>query len=789
MAAFWYNSIFLILSFSLVSFFPCSIYSLSTLSISESSNQTLVCALIHPNNQPSFLNCTSFPSGIRIPVDKNASSSFSGIVAGDGFLCSLMSLSSAPNTSILICWRFSANGTNMSRKRIYRGPALKQLVAGNSHVCGLVNGSTSRVECWQWHRFNSNTWNRHSYDFSSISVGENFVCGVSKIGKVTCLGSNNKVVGNEPSWNCSAVSAGFNHACGISSENDSLHCWGDMKGDKPQEKFTSLALGENRSCALRTNGTVVCWGENNFSLPVDLQETYFVAIEAKRSVFCGVLSSNFSLYCWGNPIFDASNNFTVFESDVKPGPCTRECPSWSNALPGYGRFCEQGYVVCQPHEGTEEPPDQRPFAPSPAPEIDKPPSSSGSKWSKKMVAFLVVGCVGSIAFVLVCCFLAFKFCKIRGSRIHDSGPLEMTQLQGHQGAVAANAAAAVVAGQPVLEKRLSHVVSMGANGASLEEFSLEELLEATSNFSEEHKIGTGSYGSVYYARLTDGRQVAIKRAETSASSSYVGGHARRQEDKDNAFVNELESLSRLNHKNLVRLLGFFEDTKERILVYEYMNNATLHDHLHKLPHSPLVSWAARINVALDAARGVEYLHVYAVPPVIHRDIKSSNILLDDTLHAKVSDFGLSLMGPEDDESHLSLRAAGTFGYMDPEYYRLQQLTTKSDVYSFGVVLLELLSGYNAIHKNENGVPRNVVDFVVPYIVNDEIHRILDPKMPAPNPFEIEAVAYVGYLAADCVSLEGRDRPSMTDIVSSLERALSFCLASVSRSSSTTQSST
>ncbi|CAB4267613.1 unnamed protein product [Prunus armeniaca] len=653
-------------------------------------------------------------------------------------------------------------------KPIYRGPALKQLVAGNSHVCGLVNGSTSRLECWQWHRFNMN---RYIHDFSSIAVGENFVCGVSKIGKVTCLGSNIKVVGTEPSWNCSAVSAGFNHACAISSETGGLHCWGDMKGKKPQEKFTSLALGENRSCALRTNGTIVCWGENNFSLPVALQETYFVAIEAKRSVFCGVLSSNFSLYCWGNPIFDASNHFMVFESDVQPGPCTRECPSGSNALPGYGRFCKQGYV-CQPQ----------------LPEIEKSSSSSGSKWSKKMVAFLVVGCVGSLAFVLVCCFLVFKFCKIRGSRIHDSGPLEVTQLQGHH-SNQGTAAAAVVAGQPVLEKRLSHVVSMGANGASLEEFSLEELLEATSNFSEEHKIGTGSYGSVYYARLTDGRQVAIKRAETSASSSYVGGHARRQEDKDNAFVNELESLSRLNHKNLVRLLGFFEDTKERILVYEYMNNATLHDHLHKLVHSPLVSWAARINVALDAARGVEYLHMYAVPPVIHRDIKSSNILLDDTLHAKVSDFGLSLMGPEDDESHLSLRAAGTFGYMDPEYYRLQQLTTKSDVYSFGVVLLELLSGYNAIHKNENGVPRNVVDFVVPYIVNDEIHRILDPKMPPPNPFEIEAVAYVGYLAADCVSLEGRDRPSMTDIVSSLERALSFCLASVSRSSSTTRSST
>lgn len=249
-----------------------------------------------------------------------------------------------------------------------------------------------------------------------------------------------------------------------------------------------------------------------------------------------------------------------------------------------------------------------------------------------------------------------------------------------------------------------------------------------------------------------------------------------------------EFLSRLNHKNLVRLLGYCEDNNERVLVFEYRNNGTLHDHLHRLENSPLTSWTARIKVALNAARGVEYLHEYAVPTVIHRDIKSSNILLDTNGNAKVSDFGLSLLGPQDDETHLSLRAAGTVGYMDPEYYRLQQLTTKSDVYSFGVTMLELLSGYKAIHKNENGVPRNVVDFVVPYIVQDEIHRVLDRRVPPPTPFEIEAVSYVGYLAADCTTLEGRDRPTMTEIVNNLERAFLACLATPNFSRSNTDSS-
>ena len=312
------------------------------------------------------------------------------------------------------------------------------------------------------------------------------------------------------------------------------------------------------------------------------------------------------------------------------------------------------------------------------------------------------------------------------------------------------------------------------NDETIQIIPLQMLLEATNNFSEHNKIGTGSFGSIYRATLNNGREVAIKRAEISESKPYES-YVNDCEYHVNAFLSELEALSHLSHKNLVRLLGFCEDDNEYVLVFDYMSNRSLHDHLHKLPSTPLMSWVTRIKVALDIARGIEYLHVYAVPPIIHRDIKSSNILLDVTWTAKVTDFGLSLKAPMDAESPLLLLAAGTVGYMDPEYYRLQQLTTKSDVYGFGVVLLEMLSGYNAIHSDENGVPRNVVDFVVPYIVQDEIQKVLDPKVPPPTPFEIEAVAYVGYLAVDCVSPEGLNRPSMTKIVKSLQIALDACL--------------
>ncbi|XP_055835784.1 serine/threonine-protein kinase-like protein CCR4 [Solanum dulcamara] len=765
---FFFSLVFISLCFQPIS-------SLSTVAISKTSNRTLVCALISSSSsfpQESSLNCTSFPQGIQIPL--NPSVSFTGIVGGNGFLCALTSSS----TSIMVCWRFSNNGTDLTYKRIYVGPLLTNLDSGNSHICGIVNG-TNRLQCWQWREFSSSSTSSIT---SNLAVGDDFVCGLLPSGQIQCLGSFRNVTDAIPLGNYSEIAAGSHHACAI-SKNGSLACWGNMVVEKPIGQFVYLALGDTRGCALRANKTVICWGENGFSLPSSLSETSFETLEAKKDIFCGIVTSNYSLFCWGNNIFNS--NPAVFNGvEVVPGPCTTSCPC--SPLPNYAKFCGQELKICEHCVWTEfDPPIVNASGPSPPPLSPQP---TPSQWNRRNVAFLVVGCVGSLMMLSVLVILFLKYCKIRGCRVHDSGRLDEVGTPPQQGSQTSQVQDQLGPQPPVLEKRLSQLISMG-NGAHLEEFSLQVLLQVTNNFSEEHKIGTGSFGSVYHATLEDGREVAIKRAEASASSSYAGGSKYRQEDKDSAFLNELEFLSRLNHKNLVRLFGYCEDNNERVLVFEYMNNGTLHDHLHKLDSSSLISWTARIKVALDAARGIEYLHEYAVPAVIHRDIKSSNILLDTNGNAKVSDFGLSLWGPQDNETHLSLRAAGTVGYMDPEYYRLQQLTTKSDVYSFGVMMLELLSGYKAIHKNENGVPRNVVDFVVPYIVQDEIHRVLDGRVPPPTPFEIEAVSYVGYLAADCTTLEGRDRPTMTELVNNLERALQACLTTPNFSRSNTDSST
>ncbi|KAJ0978258.1 hypothetical protein J5N97_013732 [Dioscorea zingiberensis] len=214
-----------------------------------------------------------------------------------------------------------------------------------------------------------------------------------------------------------------------------------------------------------------------------------------------------------------------------------------------------------------------------------------------------------------------------------------------------------------------------------------------------------------------------------------------------------------------------------------MKNGALYDHLHAKKSSGagagvLDSWKMRIKVLLDASRGIEYLHNYAVPPIIHRDIKSSNILLDGNWTARVSDFGLSLMGPAAEGEHLSMKAAGTVGYMDPEYYGLQQLTVKSDVYGFGVVMLEVLTGKRAIFKNgEGGSPTSVVDYAVPCIAAGDVYKVLDERIGAPCAHEAEAVELVAYTAVHCVSLEGRERPTMTDVVANLESAHGMCQGS------------
>ncbi|CAD5165745.1 unnamed protein product [Musa acuminata subsp. malaccensis] len=756
---------------------PSIAASLSTVAISRISNVVVVCAVVRPNaNRGYDLSCTSLPTGHRRIYRSGPISSFA-IAGGDGFLC-LLSLST--DVSTMVWWDLyqeSYNGWPPDYRRVYSGPPLADLSAGDTHVCGVRGGSLPRPTCWRWNQF---TFPEGVY-FSDIAVGGDFVCGLLLSREIACFGNDIGVVGQEPPGTYSTVAAGTRHACAVTGDGK-LVCWG---AGKPEVgvipiRISSLALGENKTCALGSHGGVMCWGDNS-SLPSSLANTEFVAIHAKGSTICGILRINYSLACWGSAVF--CHKPVVFEG-VLPGTCMPTSSCRCGPLEGSGQLCANGRVVCSLCELGREA--SSPRAPLPPPPPPASPNAAATPRRRKTV-FVVIGSVGfAIGLVtLILCLLYFARCN---GRIHDSGAARRPLAPGLPSALARPHGSGGL--HAPIECRFSSLFCRG-HSAMVEEFPLSVLLAATDNFAESQKVGSGSFGSVYRATLDDGRVVAIKRAETSASSSTTapGPAENKRPDKESAFLSELALLSRVNHKNLVRLLGYCNQGPERVLVYEFMANGSLHDHLHRLPGATLGSWGARLRVALDAARGLEYLHTYAVPPIIHRDIKSSNILLDETWTAKVSDFGLSLMSPVEDERrpdyHPPDRAAGTVGYMDPEYYRLQHLTAKSDVYSFGVVLLELLTGCRVIHQNEDsGTPRNVVEFAMPHIAADDVHRVLDPRVPTPKPSEIEAVTYVGYLAIDCVSPEGRERPTMTEVVDGLERSLDACeppSASLSRS--------
>ncbi|XP_052175238.1 probable LRR receptor-like serine/threonine-protein kinase At1g67720 isoform X2 [Diospyros lotus] len=224
-------------------------------------------------------------------------------------------------------------------------------------------------------------------------------------------------------------------------------------------------------------------------------------------------------------------------------------------------------------------------------------------------------------------------------------------------------------------------------------FTLSEIEDATKKF--QRKVGSGGFGAVYHGTLKDGREIAVKVLN---SNSYQG---KRE------FTNEVTLLSRIHHRNLVQFLGYCQEEGKSMLVYEFMHNGTLKEHLHGRQS---INWIKRLEIAEDAAKGIEYLHTGCTPSIIHRDLKTTNILLDKNMRAKVSDFGLSKFAVEG-ASHVSSIVRGTVGYLDPEYYICQQLTEKSDVYSFGVILLELISGHDAISNESFGSDcRNIVQW-------------------------------------------------------------------------------
>ncbi|KAK8509895.1 hypothetical protein V6N12_001963 [Hibiscus sabdariffa] len=310
--------------------------------------------------------------------------------------------------------------------------------------------------------------------------------------------------------------------------------------------------------------------------------------------------------------------------------------------------------------------------------------------------------------------------------------------------------------------------SLGGSGlrsisesTNLIHFSFDEIKEATKNFSRDNIIGRGGYGNVYKGYLSDGSEVALKRFKNCSAAG------------DANFTHEVEVIASVRHVNLVALRGYCTATTtleghQRIIVCDLMKNGSLYDHLFGSMEKKL-SWPIRQKIALGTARGLAYLHYGAQPAIIHRDIKASNILLDDRFEAKVADFGLAKFTPEG-MTHLSTRVAGTMGYVAPEYALYGQLTERSDVYSFGVVLLELLSGKKALVMDDDNHPSLVADWAWSLVKAERALDVIEDGLPELGPPEV-LEKYV-LIAVLCSHPELQCRPTMDQVVKMLETDVS-----------------
>ncbi|KAK8471489.1 hypothetical protein PHAVU_003G239300 [Phaseolus vulgaris] len=303
--------------------------------------------------------------------------------------------------------------------------------------------------------------------------------------------------------------------------------------------------------------------------------------------------------------------------------------------------------------------------------------------------------------------------------------------------------------------RLTDISSHGYINLGLK-IPLIDLQLATKNFHANQLIGKGGFGNVYKGVLKNGMTVAVKRSQPGSGQGLP------------EFQTEIMVLSKIRHRHLVSLIGYCDERLEMILVYEYMEKGTLRDHLYNTKF-PTLSWKARLQICIDSARGLHYLHKGAAGGIIHRDVKSTNILLDENHVAKVADFGLSRSGPLGTESYVTTGVKGTFGYLDLEYFRSQQLTEKSDVYSFGVVLLEVLCARAAIDPSLPRDQINLAEWGLLCKNKGTLQEIIDPSIK--DQIDQNSLRKFSETIEKCLQEDGSDRPTMGDVLWDLEYAV------------------
>eukprot|EP00258_Populus_trichocarpa_P048740 XP_024464759.1 probable receptor-like protein kinase At1g80640 isoform X2 [Populus trichocarpa] len=299
-----------------------------------------------------------------------------------------------------------------------------------------------------------------------------------------------------------------------------------------------------------------------------------------------------------------------------------------------------------------------------------------------------------------------------------------------------------------------NLLRMAGKKGSVAVMEYQLLQAATNNFREDNVLGQGGHGCVYKARFSEKLLAAVKRFEGEA------------QDIGREFENELNWLTKIQHQNIISLLGYCLHGETRFLVYEMMQNGSLESQLHGPTHGSALTWHLRMKIAVDVARGLEYLHEHCNPPVVHRDLKSSNILLDSSFNAKLSDFGLAVTSGIQSKNIELSGTLGTLGYVAPEYLLDGKLTDKSDVYAFGVVLLELLIGRKPVEQMSPDQCQSIVSWAMPQFTDrSKLPNIVDPVIK--DTMDLKHLYQVAAVAVLCVQQEPSYRPLITDVLHSL----------------------
>ncbi|XP_057471908.1 probable receptor-like protein kinase At1g30570 [Actinidia eriantha] len=389
----------------------------------------------------------------------------------------------------------------------------------------------------------------------------------------------------------------------------------------------------------------------------------------------------------------------------------------------------------------------------------------GNKNSRSLILWVGIGSgVATIAIIAALFMLIFCFCKRQREEPGDA----KNNSPGWRPLSLVNSTA--YARGSILNQNLN-----GSTARVGRRFTIAEIKAATDNFDDSLIIGVGGFGKVYKGEIEDGTLVAIKRANPQSQQGVT------------EFETEIEMLSRLRHRHLVSLIGFCDEQKEMILVYEYMANGTLRGHLFG-GNLPPLSWKQRLEVCIGAARGLHYLHTGSDRGIIHRDVKTTNILLDESFVAKMADFGLSKTGPALEHTHVSTAVKGSFGYLDPEYFRRQQLTEKSDVYSLGVVLFEVVCARAVINPSLPKDQINLAEWAMRWQRQRSLETIIDPQLK--GKYSPESLKKFAEIAEKCLADEGKSRPTMGEVLWHLEYVLqihdAWLLGNDGENSSTSQ---